>query len=73
MQVAHLGAQVFLELLQSLLPVIIVGCYLEKYALDHLVQLRRHRLQVGPACLAGQGTPVSFLERQGVQGTRMLE
>jgi hypothetical protein len=50
-----------------------VGCYLEKYALDHLVQLRRHRLQVGPACLAGQGTPVSFLERQGVQGTRMLE
>lgn len=42
----------------------------EEHPLNHLIQLCRHCLQVGSACLAGQGAPVGFLETQGTQGAR---
>lgn len=66
----HLGAQVLVELLHSLPPVILMGQDLAQHALNHLIQLHRHRLQVDSVCFACQSAPVSFLEREGTQGVR---
>ena len=40
----------------------------EEHALNHLIQLHRHRLQVSSARLACQGAPVGFLGTEGTQG-----
>lgn len=48
---------------QSLLPVRLIVCDLQEHAVNHLIQLHRHRLQVHSVCLACQCVPVSFLGR----------
>lgn len=66
----RLGAQVLAELLHNLLQVIFIGQDPDEYALNHLVQLHCHRLQVNPACLACHRALVGFLERERTQEGR---